>query len=92
MVSGGQDTVRVGCGRGKAWLWRDVGMSGGAVVTLGMRWRSRVTREREEQWPEVGGPGCFSSFLLNLKAGVRAGAVGDRQRRGRGCRRVPLRG
>jgi hypothetical protein len=47
MVSGGQDTVRVGCGRGKAWLWRDVGMSGGAVVTLGMRWRSRVTRERE---------------------------------------------
>jgi hypothetical protein len=35
MVSGGQDTVRVGCGRVKAWLWRDVGMSGGAVVMLG---------------------------------------------------------
>jgi hypothetical protein len=47
MVSGGQDTVRVGYGRGKAWLWRDVGMSGGDVVTLGTRWRNRVTRERE---------------------------------------------
>jgi hypothetical protein len=35
MVSGGQDTVHVGCGRGKAWLWREVGMSSGAVVTLG---------------------------------------------------------
>jgi hypothetical protein len=36
MASGGQDTVRVGCGKGKAWLWREVDMSGGAGVTLGM--------------------------------------------------------
>jgi hypothetical protein len=34
--------------------------------------------EREEQWPEVGGPGCFSSFLQSLQAGVRTGALGDR--------------
>jgi hypothetical protein len=26
--------------------------------------------EREEQWLEVGGPGCFSSFLPSLKAEV----------------------
>jgi hypothetical protein len=46
--------------------------------------------EREEQWPEVGGPGCFSSFLPSLKAGVWAGEMGCRQWGERGCRRVWL--
>jgi hypothetical protein len=46
--------------------------------------------EREEQWPEVGGSGCFSFFLLSLKAGVRAGETGGRQRGERGCPRVWL--
>jgi hypothetical protein len=46
--------------------------------------------EREEQWPEVGGPGCFSSFLPSLKAGVWTGETGSQQRRERGCSRVRL--
>jgi hypothetical protein len=32
--------------------------------------------EREEQWPDVGGPGGFSSFLPCLTARVRAEGAG----------------
>jgi hypothetical protein len=46
--SGGQFTVRVGRGRGKAWLWRGVGMSSGTGVMSGAQWRSRVTRGEVE--------------------------------------------
>jgi hypothetical protein len=48
--------------------------------------------EREEQWPEVGGPGVFSSVLPCLTARVGAGEAGDRQRGERGCPRVRLGG
>jgi hypothetical protein len=75
MVSGGQDTVCVGYGRGKAWLWRDVGMSGGAVVTLGTRWCSRVTRERERSSGQRWGSGLL--LLLSSESQGRGPGWGS---------------
>jgi hypothetical protein len=39
--------------------------------------------EREEQWPEVGGPGGSPPCFPGLTAWVGAREAGDRQRRGR---------
>jgi hypothetical protein len=76
--------MRVGCGRGKAWLWRDVGMSGGAVVTLGTRWRSRVMRERERSSGQRWGVRVvFPLFFHVSRPGSGQGRLGlDRGVRG----------
>jgi hypothetical protein len=87
--SGGQDTVRVGCGSeegaalacaaGCDVLWRAAGaIAGGGVVWF--------------RGGQVRGPGASPPCLPCLTAWVGAGEAGDRQRSERGCRRVWLQG
>jgi hypothetical protein len=80
VISSGRDGQGgVGC------VCKCTGEAGGMLASPGDE------GEREEQWPEVGGgPGCFSSFLPSLKAGVRAGETESRQRGEWGCPRVLL--
>jgi hypothetical protein len=67
-------------------VWRCCGDVGDVMAQQGDE------GEREEQWPEMGGPGVFPSVLPCLTARVRAGEAGDRQRGERGCPRVRLGG
>jgi hypothetical protein len=59
------------------WFWKAMGVSGGAVVTSGTQWRSRVTRGAvESSGKERRGPGSFLPVFHVSRPGSGQGRLG----------------